>query len=158
MRVAFPAQNIIPGGYAVVGAAAFASGVTRTFSTSVIVFELTGQLSHMLPVLIGALLGTAIGNRFNMSIYDTMLSLRGLPILPAVQPKWHKKKAGDIMHKTGVYITTHVTYNEILNILQQTDEAEHQTIPIVTNLGACPLLFCCCFAVFMFVSAVCVCL
>jgi len=47
-----PAVKIVPGGYAVVGAAALASGVTRTFSTAVIVFELTGQLNHMLPVLV----------------------------------------------------------------------------------------------------------
>ena len=46
-----PSSHVITaGGYAVVGAAAMAAGVTRTVSTSVIVFELTGQLSHMLPV------------------------------------------------------------------------------------------------------------
>ena len=43
---------IIPGGYAVVGAAAMSAGVTRTISTAVIVFELTGQLEFLLPVLV----------------------------------------------------------------------------------------------------------
>lgn len=41
-----------PGGYAVVGAAAMAGGVTHTISTSVIVFELTGQITHILPVMV----------------------------------------------------------------------------------------------------------
>lgn len=44
---------ISPGGYAVVGAAAMAGGVTHTISTSVIVFELTGQITHILPVMVG---------------------------------------------------------------------------------------------------------
>ena len=43
---------ISPGGYAVVGAAAMAGGVTHTISTSVIVFELTGQITHILPVMV----------------------------------------------------------------------------------------------------------
>ena len=43
---------IAPGGYAVVGAAAMAGGVTHTISTSVIVFELTGQITHILPVMV----------------------------------------------------------------------------------------------------------
>ena len=46
-------MQVIAGGYAVVGAAAMAAGVTRTVSCAVMVFELTGQLNHMLPVLVG---------------------------------------------------------------------------------------------------------
>jgi chloride channel 2 len=66
---------ITAGGYAVVGAAAMAAGVTRTVSTAVIVFELTGQLNHMLPVLVAVLIATGVGNACNSSIYDTMLAL-----------------------------------------------------------------------------------
>ena len=40
------------GGYSIVGAAAFAGAVTHTISTSVIVFELTGQITHILPVMV----------------------------------------------------------------------------------------------------------
>ena len=49
---------ISPGGYAVVGAAAMAGAVTHTISTSVIVFELTGQITHILPVMVGVTLHT----------------------------------------------------------------------------------------------------
>ena len=41
----FPHPAVIPGGYACVGAAAFAGAVTHTISISVIVFEMTGQVS-----------------------------------------------------------------------------------------------------------------
>ena len=44
------------GGYAVVGAAALAGAVTHTISTSVIAFELTGQITHILPVMVSSVL------------------------------------------------------------------------------------------------------
>lgn len=53
-------DGIVPGGYAVVGAAALAGAVTQTISTSVIVFELTGQLHHILPVMICVLIANMI--------------------------------------------------------------------------------------------------
>ena len=63
-----PAEHqITAGGYAVVGAAAMAAGVTRTISTAVIVFELTGQLNHMLPVLVAVLAACGVGNLINDS-------------------------------------------------------------------------------------------
>lgn len=56
MAVWFPdgigGHPIVPGGYAIVGAAALSGSVTHTVSTSVIVFELTGQMSHVLPCVV----------------------------------------------------------------------------------------------------------
>ena len=43
----------MPGLYATVGAAAFSGAVTHTVSISVIVFEMTGQLTAAVPVLLG---------------------------------------------------------------------------------------------------------
>lgn len=40
------------GGYAVVGAAAFAGAVTHSISVSVIAFEMTGQITHIVPVMV----------------------------------------------------------------------------------------------------------
>lgn len=52
--------RVVAGGYAVVGAAALAGSVTHTISTSVIIFELTGQMHHILPVMIAVLIGNGI--------------------------------------------------------------------------------------------------
>ena len=38
-----------------VGAAALSGAATHTISTSVIVFELTGQITHILPVMVMSL-------------------------------------------------------------------------------------------------------
>lgn len=43
---------ILPGGYAIVGAVAFAGSVTHTVSTVVIAFEMTGQIGHVLPCIV----------------------------------------------------------------------------------------------------------
>ena len=43
---------IVPGGYALVGAAALTGSVTHTVSTAVIVFELTGQMGHVIPCMV----------------------------------------------------------------------------------------------------------
>ncbi|KAG8136240.1 putative Chloride channel protein, partial [Naja naja] len=61
--------RIVPGGYAVVGAAALSGAVTHTVSTAVIVFELTGQISHILPVMIAVILA----NAYNVRVEDIMV-------------------------------------------------------------------------------------
>ena len=43
---------MVRGGYAVVGGAAAVAGATGTVSAAVITFEVTSQLSYMLPVLL----------------------------------------------------------------------------------------------------------
>lgn len=75
--------DTLAAGYALVGAAAFTAGVTGTVSTAVIVFELTSQLSYMLPVLLAVLLGKSsalyVSKHF---IYDSLARSRKLPSLP----------------------------------------------------------------------------
>jgi hypothetical protein len=73
-----------PGVYAVVGAAALASGATHTVSTAVIVFELTGQTRYLLPVLLATLTAISVARVFTVSLYDLLLTLSGLPYLPRV--------------------------------------------------------------------------
>ena len=80
-------QPITAGAYAVVGAAAYVSGVTRTISPALMVLELTGQLEHLLPVLAAVLCAYGTANLFNKSIYDTMLELNNLPYLDAPNPQ-----------------------------------------------------------------------
>ena len=86
MGLAFPAgfnnNTIVPGAYAVIGAAAVTGAVTHTISTSVIVFELTGQITHVLPVLIAVLLANAVAQRLQPSFYDSIILLKKLPYLP----------------------------------------------------------------------------
>ena len=65
-----------------VGAAAMAGAVTHTISTSVIVFELTGQITHILPVMIAVLIANAIASLLQPSFYDSIILIKELPYLP----------------------------------------------------------------------------
>jgi H+/Cl- antiporter ClcA len=94
------AALIHPGAYAVVGAAATVSGATHTVSTAVIVFELTGQATHLTPVLLASLLAISTSSIFTVGIYDALLLLSGLPYLPRVVPSaLYARTAGDLLHK-----------------------------------------------------------
>ncbi|PFH51941.1 hypothetical protein AMATHDRAFT_39855 [Amanita thiersii Skay4041] len=75
---------ISPGFYAVIGASAMLGGVTRmTISLVVILFELTGALSHVLPIMICVMTSKWVGDAFNMDgIYAAWIAMRRYPWLP----------------------------------------------------------------------------
>ncbi|KAJ7777446.1 Cl-channel protein [Mycena metata] len=78
---------ISPGFYAVIGASAMLGGVTRmTISLVVILFELTGALSHVLPIMISVMVSKWIGDAFGKDggIYAVWIAMKGYPWLPPV--------------------------------------------------------------------------
>lgn len=79
-------SQIIAGGYAVVGAAAFSGAVTHTVSVGVIIFEMTGQITHIVPVMIAVLVSNAIATLLQPSIYDSIILIKKLPYLPDLLP------------------------------------------------------------------------
>ncbi|XP_054160915.1 chloride channel protein 2-like [Oppia nitens] len=62
--------TIIPGAYAVAGSAAFAGANTGVISSAVIIFEVTGQMTHLLPVLVAVIVAKLVAQRLGPSIYD----------------------------------------------------------------------------------------
>lgn len=76
---------IVPGVYAMVGAAASLSGVTRTtVSLVVIMFELTGTLTYAVPVMLSVLVARTVADALeHKGIYDLVLEFSGLPYLDA---------------------------------------------------------------------------
>lgn len=66
-----------------VGAAATLAGVTRTtVSLAVIMFELTGTLSYVVPVMIGVLVAKTVADGLEKSgIYELVINLNQLPYL-----------------------------------------------------------------------------
>lgn len=79
-------RNCSSGGYATVGAAAFSGAVTHTISVSVIVFEMTGQITHIVPIMIAVLISNAIAALLQPSIYDSIILIKKLPYLPDLLP------------------------------------------------------------------------
>ncbi|KAL2825574.1 chloride channel [Aspergillus cavernicola] len=74
---------ITPGTYAFLGAGAALSGIMHlTISVTVIMFELTGALTYILPTMIVVGVTKAVGDRFgNGGIADRMIWANGFPFL-----------------------------------------------------------------------------
>lgn len=74
---------VTPGTYAIIGAASALGGVTRmTVSIVVIMFELTGALTYVLPIMIAVMIskwvGDALGKR---GIYESWIQFNEYPFL-----------------------------------------------------------------------------
>ncbi|KAJ8271154.1 hypothetical protein GJAV_G00123360 [Gymnothorax javanicus] len=114
---------IVPGVYAVVGAAALSGAVTHTVSTAVIVFELTGQISHILPVMIAVILANAVAQSLQPSLYDSIIRIKKLPYLPELGWGHHERYSihvEDIMVRDVHFITLHSSYRDLRDVLMLT--------------------------------------
>ena len=74
---------ITPGLYAMVGAAAVLGGVTRmTVSLIVIMFELTGGVRYIVPLMAASMASKWVGDALGREgIYDAHIGLNGYPFL-----------------------------------------------------------------------------
>ena len=74
---------ITPGTYAIIGAAAALGGVTRmTVSIVVIMFELTGALTYVLPIMVAVMLSKWVGDAFGKrGIYESWIHFNEYPFL-----------------------------------------------------------------------------
>ncbi|XP_062373101.1 H(+)/Cl(-) exchange transporter 3 isoform X2 [Sardina pilchardus] len=93
------ADCITPGLYAMVGAAACLGGVTRmTVSLVVIVFELTGGLEYIVPLMAAVMTSKWVGDAFGREgIYEAHIRLNGYPFLDAKEEFTHTTLARDVM-------------------------------------------------------------
>ncbi|KAM6064054.1 chloride channel protein 2 isoform 2-T2 [Theristicus caerulescens] len=132
--------RIVPGGYAVVGAAALSGAVTHTVSTAVIVFELTGQISHILPVMIAVILANAVAQSLQPSLYDSIIRIKKLPYLPELGWGHHEKynvRVEDIMVRDIRYVTLNCKYRDLQHVLQST---KMKSLPMVESAESMILL------------------
>lgn len=99
---------VIPGVYAIIGAASALGGVTRlTVSIVVIVFELTGALAYVLPIMVGVMVSKWVGDIFGKEgIYERWISLHEYPYLDNRESYNKDERALTIMTKADntIYI------------------------------------------------------
>ncbi|KAK5921737.1 hypothetical protein CgunFtcFv8_019074 [Champsocephalus gunnari] len=132
--------RILPGGYAVIGAAAMTGAVTHTVSTAVICFELTGQISHILPMMVAVILANMVAQGLQPSLYDSIIQVKKLPYLPELA-LGHTSKYNifveDIMVRKVKFLSSHSTYRELSVLL---DTTSLKTIPLVDSKESMILL------------------
>ncbi|KAI0035335.1 chloride channel [Vararia minispora EC-137] len=125
---------VYPGFYAVIGASAMLGGVTRmTISLVVIVFELTGALSHVLPIMIAVMVAKWVGDAFGQEgIYPLWIAMRRYTWLPPVEYHDSGETAGQFMTPTAnlVVVENGTTLEELGRLAMKWEFAG---FPVVDN-------------------------
>ncbi|XP_055521266.1 chloride channel protein 1-like, partial [Leucoraja erinacea] len=132
--------KITPSGYALAGAAAYSGAVTHTLSTALLVFELTGQMSHILPVLMAVLLANGVAQRWQPSFFDGIIMVKKLPYLPklaAGKTGAHEIYVEDFMMSELRFVAKDHKYKDIRTLLKN---SELKQFPLVDSTESKVLL------------------
>ena len=124
---------ITPGTYAFLGAAATLSGIMHiTVSVVVIMFELTGALTYILPTMIVVGVTKAVSDRFGKGgIADRMIWFNGFPFLDNKEEHSFGVPVSQVITKDVTALPTEgLTISEVEKIL---DENKFQGYPIIEN-------------------------
>lgn len=121
--------------YALIGASAMTASVTRTLSVAMIVFEISGEITYAVPVLIGVILSYSISNMLSPSIFDVSSDKKNLPLLPTVKYETYEFKAKDIMKINYVHLYIDSKLSELNDLVN----AESRIVPVIKRDGT--LLF-----------------
>ncbi|XP_036901033.1 chloride channel protein ClC-Kb isoform X3 [Sturnira hondurensis] len=125
------ANPIMPGGYALAGAAAFSGAVTHTISTALLAFEMTGQIVHALPVLMAVLVANAIAQSCQPSFYDGTIIVKKLPYLPWIRCRKISSHRVRVEHFMNCGITTlakDTPLEEAVKVVTSTDLAQYPLV------------------------------
>jgi chloride channel 3/4/5 len=124
---------ITPGTYAFLGAAAALSGIMHiTVSVVVIMFELTGALTYILPTMIVVGVTKAVSELFGKGgIADRMIWFNGFPFLDNKEDHTFGVSVSQVMTSDVVVLpTSGLTMKAIENLLR---EDKYQGFPIVED-------------------------
>ncbi|GAA5959780.1 hypothetical protein JCM3765_000100 [Sporobolomyces pararoseus] len=123
---------ITPGTYAFLGAAAGLAGITRiTVTVVVIMFELTGALTYILPTMIVVMVTKAVSDQFGKGgIADQMIKFNGYPLLENDDHAFGVSVAS-VMRKDLVFLPSKgMTLDELQRLLGST---KYQGFPVVKS-------------------------
>lgn len=126
----------LPYEFAIVGAAAFSTGVTRAISTAVILLELGHDhaKSLMLPIIVAILAAYYTGAQFQESVYDVLITTHRLPQLKKLPKSVYEFPASELMDldkRALVVVTDTTTYGQAREMLQRFPE--QSLFPIVDD-------------------------
>jgi AGAP005777-PA len=127
-----------PGIYAMVGAAACLGGVTRmTVSLVVIMFELTGSVNFIVPLMSAVMTSKWVGDALvKQGIYDAHITLNGYPFLDSKEEFSYTTIAADCMKPSRtdpplMVITQDSMVVDDLDVLLK--NSEHNGYPVIVS-------------------------
>ncbi|GJJ06304.1 hypothetical protein Clacol_000495 [Clathrus columnatus] len=125
---------ITPGTYAFLGAAAALGGVMRlTVCVVVIMFELTGALTYILPTMIVLLVTKAVGDFFGgAGIADELIRFNGYPLLEKSDNSFNISVSQVMTTELYTLKATGMSIGSVERLLQQTSV---KGFPVVSSDG-----------------------
>jgi chloride channel 3/4/5 len=136
-------QCVTPGTYAVIGAASALAGATRmTVSIVVIMFELTGALTYVLPIMIAVMLSKWVGDAFGKrGIYESWIRFQGYPFLDNKDDRLVPDvPVSQIMTRVDDLACITATGHTIETLREHLKEHRFRGFPVVTNTREAVLL------------------
>ncbi|RYC64748.1 hypothetical protein CHU98_g1483, partial [Xylaria longipes] len=131
---------VTPGVYAIIGAAATLAGVTRlTVSIVVIMFELTGALTYVLPIMIAVMLSKWVGDAFSRrGIYESWIHFNGYPFLDSGDEGGGTQHvpditAGQIMTRIEDLVVLTAIGHTIASLRGVLDSCAYRGFPVVSD-------------------------
>jgi chloride channel 3/4/5 len=123
---------ITPGTYAFLGAAAALAGVTRiTVAVVVIMFELTGALTYILPTMLVVMITKGVGDWFGKGgISEQTIKFQGYPFLDKDEHVFNLA-VGDVMTKDAVVL--YANGMELQEVEKRLAAGVYKGFPIVAD-------------------------
>ncbi|KAI2463003.1 chloride channel [Annulohypoxylon bovei var. microspora] len=131
---------VTPGVYAMIGAAAALAGVTRmTVSIVVIMFELTGALTYVLPIMVAVMLSKWVGDAFSRrDIYESWIHFNEYPFLDSGDEGGGAQHVPDIpasqiMTRIEDLIVLTATGHTIASLRGVLETCDYRGFPVVSD-------------------------
>ncbi len=131
----FPSITAQPGAYALVGMGAMVAGTTHaTFTSMLILFELTDDYKIILPLMLATTISTLVARKLSLdSIYTLKLSRRGLRIAHGIDTSVLESiKVREVFNPNYDSVSTSTTLGEIVKLIQH---SEFTDFPVVDREG-----------------------
>ena len=126
-----------PGGFALIGAAAFFGGLTRlTFSLAVVMIEITDETHFLLPIMTAVMVGKWTADSLIESLYHNLIELKCFPFLsdqPHVEECLDLHKVEDVMGREVVTIPEIGTVASMAQVLASCNHRAFPVVEVTTN-------------------------
>jgi CIC family chloride channel protein len=131
----FPAMQLAPGAYALVGMGAFLAAATHAPMTAIfLLFEITDSYEVIIPIMLTCVIGTAVARHFKKDSLETVeLSRLGIDLEAGKERNIMKALlVGKVMVRDVETIPEYMTLGQFTRFMETT---QHTNFPLVNSEG-----------------------
>ncbi|KAJ2486450.1 hypothetical protein EV174_001115 [Coemansia sp. RSA 2320] len=133
---------ITPGVYALVGAASMLASTTRmTVTIVVIMFELTGALIYVLPIMLAVSISKSVAEAFNKDgLFESIIHLNGYPFLSMDQEYVLQGTSDEIMVRASEMAVVQANGETLQRMVDLLSNSSYSGFPVVKPGGSMALM------------------